>query len=454
MITPGITLQEPLISEVTLVLIDLAKLVQRAGTTSGNAVSDLAHEMLGRLLTACHAQQGAVLLVVLGDPLAEQPVQVKDPRILTLNQMREEEVYTLLDAIEPVMKDNEQTAYLSCWVTFRQSLVDGQDGQSLRALLVFGWTGLDEDTCASAVARGQKMLPFLEDAVASVIVTILQAERLYEFEQNAMRESLERMDMFKAELLGTVSHELRSPLASIKGYAATLLRHERRLRREERHQFLLAINEGTDHLERIVGSLLEMSQFETEAIALDVSPVDVARLSREAMRAAGERLSAKFGGRFSFGLLLEDSDGKPAESVPLLEADPRRLREVLDNLLENAIKYSPEGGTITVAVRPVTVDWPINPREDVSARRQRRSMLEVCVCDTGIGIQPEHLERIFDRFYRVDMRLTREMNGLGLGLTICKRIIELHDGAIWAESLPEGGSTFRVLLPLAASREG
>ncbi len=123
--------------------------------------------------------------------------------------------------------------------------------------------------------------------------------------------------------------------------------------------------------------------------------------------------------------------------MPLLTADPRRLREVLDNLLENAIKYSPGGGTVTVLVRPT-----------MQAGHPRPRMLELCVSDTGMGIPAGHLERIFEQFYRVDLRLTREVSGLGLGLAICKRLIQLHEGTIWAESALQHGSTLHVLLPI------
>src|SRR5690349_24822040 len=102
---------------------------------------------------------------------------------------------------------------------------------------------------------------------------LLLKERVDELEREMVRVALEGMELLKAELLGTVSHELRSPLASIKGYAATLLRHERRLSREERHQFLLAINEASDRLEIIIERLLEMSQLDTKAIGLACSPV-------------------------------------------------------------------------------------------------------------------------------------------------------------------------------------
>jgi len=262
-------------------------------------------------------------------------------------------------------------------------------------------------------------------------------EQLETAEQNM---SPEAMELLKAELLATVSHELRSPLASIKGYAATLLRHESRISREERHEFLVAIAAASDRLERIIDRLLEISQLETGTMSIERSPVDIVRLAHEAIIAAEQQTSTQLPGHFSFHLGLKDAAGVPTQKEPLIMADPHRLREVLDHLLENAMNYSPEGGVIDVVVYPVQV---LLPQGSALTR-----MVEICVCDYGLGIPPEHLERIFDRFHRVDTRLTREVNGLGLGLTICKHIVQLHDGMIWAESCPSGGSAFHVRLPM------
>src|SRR2546423_12238585 len=168
-----------------------------------------------------------------------------------------------------------------------------------------------------------------------------------------VNRSLQEMDLLRAELLATVSHELRSPLPSTKGYAATLLRHERRISREERHEFLVAIAAASDRLERIIDRLLEMSQFETGTMSIERSPVDVVRLAHEAITAAEQQTSTQFPGHFTFHLRLKDADGVPSQETPLIIADLRRLREVLDYLLENAINYSPEGGTIDVVVLPI-----------------------------------------------------------------------------------------------------
>ena len=154
--------------------------------------------------------------------------------------------------------------------------------------------------------------------------------------------------------------------------------------------------------------------------------------------------------------------GKPCVEEPLIQGDRHRLREVLDQLLENAVLYSPEGGTVEVVIRPIVIPGqagssPAPLGHDESRTVQRgtsasvrgpQQMMEICVRDHGIGIPREQLERIFENFHRLDTRLTREVNGLGLGLAISKRIVELHGGTIWAESKVGMGSTFHVRLPL------
>ena len=159
-----------------------------------------------------------------------------------------------------------------------------------------------------------------------------------ELDTNTTREASVNRELLKADVLGTVSHELRGPLTTIKGYASTLLRHEGHLAREERRQFLRAINEASDRLEVIIERLLEVSQLETGQVTLQFAPLDMAYLAGEAIAALEERVASRSPGRFSFHLRLEDASGVEAVSVPLIWGDQRRLREVLDNLLENAIQ--------------------------------------------------------------------------------------------------------------------
>ena len=166
-------------------------------------------------------------------------------------------------------------------------------------------------------------------------------------------------------------------------------------------------------------------------------------------------------------LQIEDAAGLPSKSEPIIEGDRQRLREVLDNLLENATIYSPEGGIVKIVLRPIVVSDPVSKARvltgdervigrnvaPVTTTGRKRQMIEIRIHDQGIGIPEEQLERIFEHFHRLDTRLTREVNGLGLGLAICKRIVELHEGVIWAESEPGQGSTFYVWLPMPPYEE-
>jgi signal transduction histidine kinase len=272
---------------------------------------------------------------------------------------------------------------------------------------------------------------------------------------------------FVAELLSTMSHELRTPLATIKAYTATLLRGAHSLSSDERQAFLLAIEQAGDHLEVVIEHLLEMASLETGVLALELSAVNLVQLLREAASAAERRAEAEQGvaaRRLRFQ--LEDRRSAPGEAV-FIEADRDLLSKVLDQLLENAINYSPEGGTIEVALRTVSssdgaqpADPPPEGGDGPSSQAVpslpggpgEQEWVEISVHDEGLGIAAEHLALVFDPFYRVDTRLARDVNGLGIGLTNCKRIVELHGGEVWVESTVGVGSTFHVRLPRGGPR--
>jgi PAS domain S-box-containing protein len=228
------------------------------------------------------------------------------------------------------------------------------------------------------------------------------------------------LDQMKARLLSTVSHELRTPLASIKGFATTLLRQDVDWDDTSRHEFLSIIDEESDRLTELIGNLLDMSRIEAGELRVEPEPMELGPIVRET---AGE-----------FQVLTHDHrfvvDEAPV--LPAILADPRRIRQVLRNLVENAVKYSPSGGTITLSTR-VQVD-----------------RVQVTVTDEGLGIEKKDLERIFDRFYQVDGASTRRVGGSGLGLSICQAIVRAHEGQIWVESRPGQGSSFHFTLPLAA----
>ena len=468
--------------EVIAALLELTRLSQQALSARGS----VAIKLLARLAMLCQVQRGAILLPMPDLPLPGASLATslslrKMFRPLTLLGMDEEEALVLASSFlregSAIQIPLDEPCRIIARLSLSASFAPEQDGFSSEtplttipncAVLVLAGAKEARHSWKISLEKASAILPLVADAAGSVILTMLLAEHVHELEVTTDRKALREMELLKAELLGTVSHELRSPLASIKGYAATLLRHERRISREERHEFLLAINEASDRLDGVINRLLVLSQLETGSISIERAPVNLLHLAREAVMALEQRLAdplrqdrlAHLQEHFTFAIRVED--GQEHTHAPVIQADRLRLREVLDNLLENAANYSPDGGAIDVVIRSLSEQfrageaWNLaddgqneeGVSEDLPALRLGQPMIEICVHDQGIGIPTEQLRLIFDRFHRVDTRLTREVNGLGLGLAICKRIVELHDGMIWAESELGRGSTFHVWLPM------
>lgn len=315
----------------------------------------------------------------------------------------------------------------------RQARVETRDGDRVVRRVYETWTYPVHDAMGHVIR------------VVEIIKDVTEREQLEQMTREA--EALRAADRLKDELLGTVSHELRSPLASIKGYAATLIKHERCLSHDERHDFLHAIVEASDRLEVVIDGMLEISQLESGTLQLARSDVNLARLAQSAVDAARTSTEASAPGRFRLALSADVPRGADA-SVFVVPGDLRRLRELLDQLLENAVKYSPDGGDVSVTLRLVPAPQCAPDGADTHvASQQRGEAVEIEVRDAGIGIPSEHLDRVFERFHRVDTGLTREVEGLGLGLAIARRVVELHGGSIWVESTPGHGSAFHVVLP-------
>jgi two-component system sensor histidine kinase KdpD len=233
--------------------------------------------------------------------------------------------------------------------------------------------------------------------------------------------ALREVDRLKTELLGTVSHELRTPLGSIKGYATTLLSHGNKLRKEEQREFLEIIDSEADRLRDLIDNLLDLSRLEAGVLRIDREPARLGRTAREVTRKV-QLASAHHEIRLEW-----------PEDDPLVNADEKRIYQVMQNLITNAVKYSPDGGCITL-----------------SAHVERRELV-IQVADQGLGLPAAEIDKIFDRFHRVQSEVSRGIGGTGLGLAICKGLVEAHGGRIWAESAGEGkGSTFRFSLPLLA----
>jgi signal transduction histidine kinase len=223
---------------------------------------------------------------------------------------------------------------------------------------------------------------------------------------------------FRAELISTLAHEMRTPLTSIKGYSTALLMEEGAFDPETQREFLQIIDEECDTLQNLIHDILESSVIDAGLLKLEIQPVLLPRLIQEVI---DDMVRLARGCRFVADL---------PHRFPIVEADPERITQVLRNLLDNAVKYSPGGGLIIVRaeVRP----------EDVM----------VSVADQGVGIAPEHLHQLFDKFFRAKTGQIQHVVGSGLGLPISHAIIEGHGGRIWAESVMGQGSTFYFTLPL------
>ena len=236
---------------------------------------------------------------------------------------------------------------------------------------------------------------------------------------NQMAEKLSQIESMRRRLIGDVSHELRTPLTAIKGSMEGLMDGIFPANNETYQQ----VHAEAERLNRLVDDLQELSRVEARAYQLDVKALDVSAL----VKTVSKRLSPGFESkRISLELEL-------APNLPLVLADEDRTVQVLTNLTGNALQYTPEGGRITISAKRIN------------------SEIQFTVHDTGIGIPPEHLLHIFDRFYRIDKSRSRQSGGgSGIGLTIAHALIEAHSGRIWAESAGDGqGSTFNFTLPIA-----
>ena len=229
-----------------------------------------------------------------------------------------------------------------------------------------------------------------------------------------------RYEQLRKEFVANVSHELKSPLTSIRSLTETLLGGALQDAANNR-RFVQLIDDDAVRLSRLIEDLLALSQIESQAIPLQLSVVELAPAAESIIASLQPALAQR---KIAVSLEL------PAGLA--VRADPDRLRQVLSNLIDNAIKYNKEEGRITLSAFA------------------NGAWVTVMVTDTGIGIPPQDLPRIFERFYRVDKARSRELGGTGLGLAIVRHIIESHGGSVSVESEPNRGSTFSFTLPSAS----
>ncbi len=229
---------------------------------------------------------------------------------------------------------------------------------------------------------------------------------------------LKQLEKIRQDFVANVSHELRTPLTTIKGYAETLL--DGALKEDQAFQFVQVIKRHTDRLTKIVEDLLMLSRIETKEFQLKVEVVSVRDFIDDVIDFVKDLAEKK---RISLAR-------NEIPSSLAIQADRSYLEQILINLLDNAIKYTPEGGRVTV-----------------STIEKDSKDIQFSVEDNGIGIPKEDLSRIFERFYRVDKGRSKELGGTGLGLSIVKHLVQAHGGKVWVESQPGKGSIFYFTLP-------
>lgn len=257
--------------------------------------------------------------------------------------------------------------------------------------------------------------------------------------RRALYDTEEAMDRMKSEFISMAAHELRNPLTSIMGYSELLMIRDD-IKEEERKKYISNINKQSVVLAEIINDLLDVSRIESgKGFTLNKVPSDMSHIIREVT--SSFRLQTD---KHTFDIIL------PEEPVVLM-VDREKMEQVLGNILSNAVKYSPEGGTIRLTAKKIS-DFGIGdsePEEDEkeSAFRTPYSAIEISIADQGIGMTPDQVQKIFDKFYRADTSNTT-ISGTGLGMSIVKQLIEAHDGKVWVESKLGKETTVRFAIPV------
>jgi signal transduction histidine kinase len=277
------------------------------------------------------------------------------------------------------------------------------------------------ETLRGAIAFSESDIPFVQ-ALADLIA--LEIDRAKLDAEAAEAHAVQEINRLRSEVTATLSHELRTPLAAIKGYATALMIEEVDWPEEKRQEFLRLIDQETDNLEGMIRDMLDSSLIDVGQLEIQLQPL---RLPRMAEEVAEEMLRHSQNHHFVVDF--------PPE-FPIVDADPRRIQQVLRNIVDNAIKYAPNGGLIVIRgeVRPGDV--------------------VVSVSDQGVGISPEDLIPLFDKYFRVKAPTGYHVPGTGLGLPVSRAIIEAHGGRIWAESTVGEGTTLYFSIPLENTAGG
>ena len=275
--------------------------------------------------------------------------------------------------------------------------------------------------------------------IAQQVSLPLKSATLYQeiIETNAKLERLERL---KSEFISIVSHELRTPLTSIKNSLDILMSGRCGEITPASDKFLTMAMRNVQRLSGIINDLLDLSKIEAGKMDYNFAPTNINSVINYVKSALSEVAKTK-----GLNLVTEE-----AENIPDITADSRRLEQVLTNLVSNAIKFTPEGKTITISSRLINADdITINDNFKDSIKNLSGEYVEVCVKDEGIGIESKNLLHAFDKFAQIENSLSRKAGGTGLGLPIAKQLLDAHKGAIWCDSELNKGSKFYFIIPVS-----
>lgn len=275
--------------------------------------------------------------------------------------------------------------------------------------------------------------------IAQQVSLPLKSATLYQeiIETNAKLERLERL---KSEFISIVSHELRTPLTSIKNSLDILMSGRCGEITPASEKFLAMAMRNVQRLSGIINDLLDLSKIEAGKMDFHFAPTNINTVINYVKSALSEVAKTK-----GLNLVTEE-----CQKIPDITADSRRLEQVLTNLVSNAIKFTPEGKTITISSRLVNADdIKVNEYFKDSIQNLSGEYVEVCVKDEGIGIESKNLLHAFDKFAQIENSLSRKAGGTGLGLPIAKQLLDAHKGAIWCDSEINKGSKFYFIIPVS-----
>jgi len=285
-----------------------------------------------------------------------------------------------------------------------------------------------------------------------------ERERRYIDDLIVAKEEAERANRAKSEFISSVSHELRTPLNAILGFTKLVLNPRVGALNEVQSAYMQDILHGAEHLLQVINDILDLSRIEAGKMTVQRNAFPLAPVLEQSLSIVREQA-------LEHNLQLKLEIAPEVLALPPIVADQRKIKQILYNLLANAVKFTPEGGVITLSAECETSDShrgnpadarsAADPCTEFEARRKAGGDLPesvvIGVRDTGIGIAPENLERIFGAFEQVDSSHARQKQGTGLGLALTKRLVELHGGTIWIRSEVDHGSVFRFRLPLNPS---